>query len=93
MRIKTLGIVLMSAMALFTAFYWVTDPARRETAYQTQIEELVAYGQQMFGPPTRRRTTTPPTAPAATAPTGPAARWVTPADWRRTCTRRASSRS
>ena len=52
MRIKTLGIVLMSAMGLFTAFYWVTDPARRETAYKTQIEELVAYGQQMFGPPT-----------------------------------------
>jgi mono/diheme cytochrome c family protein len=52
MRIKTLGIVLMSAMGLFTAFYWVTDPARRETAYKSQIEELVAYGQQMFGPPT-----------------------------------------
>ena len=52
MRIKTLGIVLMSAMGLFTAFYWVTDPARRETAYKSQIEELVAYGKQMFGPPT-----------------------------------------
>ncbi|MDQ2853966.1 MAG: cytochrome c [Chloroflexota bacterium] len=52
MRIKTLGIVLMSAMGLFTAFYWVTDPARRETAYKTQVEELVTYGQQMFGPPT-----------------------------------------
>src|ERR1700693_551265 len=52
MRIKTLGIVLMSAMSLFTAFYWVTDPARREGAYQTQIAALVAYGQQMFGPPT-----------------------------------------
>jgi mono/diheme cytochrome c family protein len=49
MRIKTLGIVLMTAMSLFTAFYWVTDPARREAAYQTQVKELVAYGQQMFG--------------------------------------------
>lgn len=52
MRIKTLGIVLMSAMSLFTAFYWVTDPARRESAYQTQVKALVAYGQEMFGPPT-----------------------------------------
>lgn len=51
MRIKTLGIVLMSAMSLFTAFYWVTDPARREAAYQTQIKNLVAYGQEMFGLP------------------------------------------
>jgi mono/diheme cytochrome c family protein len=49
MRIKTLGIVLISAMSLFTAFYWLTDPARRETAYQTQLTELVAYGKQMFG--------------------------------------------
>ncbi len=52
MRIKTLGIVLMSAMALFTAFYWVTDPARRESAYENQVKELVAYGEEMFGPPT-----------------------------------------
>jgi mono/diheme cytochrome c family protein len=52
MRIKTLGVVLIIALSLFTAFYWVTDPARRETAYQDQLKELVAYGQQMFGPPT-----------------------------------------
>ncbi|MEP6807298.1 MAG: c-type cytochrome [Chloroflexota bacterium] len=49
MRIKTLAIVLISAMSLFTAFYWLTDPARRESAYQTQLNELVAYGQEMFG--------------------------------------------
>ena len=52
MRVKTLGIVLISAMSLFTAFYWLTDPARREATYQTQIKELVAYWQEMFGPPT-----------------------------------------
>lgn len=52
MRIKTLGIVLISALSLFTAFYWLTDPARREDAYQTQIKELVAYGEEMFGPNT-----------------------------------------
>jgi cytochrome c553 len=52
MRIKTLGIVLISALSLFTAFYWVTDPARREHEYQAQNEELVAYGLEMFGPVT-----------------------------------------
>ena len=50
MRFKTLGIVLISAMALFTAFYWITDPARRDTAYKDQFTELVAYGGEMFAP-------------------------------------------
>jgi hypothetical protein len=36
MRIKTLGIVLISALSLFTAFYWVTDPARREHEFAAQ---------------------------------------------------------
>ena len=49
MRIKTLGIVLISALSLFTAFYWLTDPARREGEYQGQLKELVAYGEEMFG--------------------------------------------
>lgn len=49
MRIKSLGIVLISALSLFTAFYWLTDPARREDVYETQNEELVAYGEEMFG--------------------------------------------
>ncbi len=50
MRIKTLGIVLISALSLFTAFYWLTDPARREHEYVTQNEELVAYGEEVFKP-------------------------------------------
>lgn len=49
MRIKTLGIVLISALSLFTAFYWLTDPGRRDGEYQNQIKELVAYGEEMFG--------------------------------------------
>lgn len=52
MRFKTLGIVLLSAMALFTAFYWISDPGRRNSAYVNQFTELVAYGKEMFGPPT-----------------------------------------
>lgn len=51
MRFKTLGVVLISAMALFTAFYWITDPGRRETAYVSQKDELLAYGLEMFGAP------------------------------------------
>ena len=50
MRIKTLGIVLISALSLFTAFYWLTDPTRREDAYKTQNAELVAYGEEVFKP-------------------------------------------
>lgn len=52
MRIKTLAAVLITAMALFTAFYWLTDTARRENEYRTQLSELVAYGEEMFGPNT-----------------------------------------
>jgi mono/diheme cytochrome c family protein len=50
MRIKTVAIVLISAMSLFTAFYWLTDAARREAAYKTQIAELLAYGEEVFKP-------------------------------------------
>lgn len=50
MRIKTVAIVLISAMSLFTAFYWLTDSARREAAFQTQIKELLAYGEEIFKP-------------------------------------------
>jgi cytochrome c553 len=50
MRIKAVAIVLISAMSLFTAFYWITDPARRETAYKTQIAKLLAYGEEVFKP-------------------------------------------
>lgn len=50
MRFKTLGIVLVSAMALFTAFYWITDPARRDTRYEDQFADLLTYGEDMFAP-------------------------------------------
>ena len=50
MRIKTVAIVLISAMALFTAFYWLTDAARREAAFETQIEELLTYAEEVFKP-------------------------------------------
>ncbi|MEX1072183.1 MAG: c-type cytochrome [Chloroflexota bacterium] len=50
MRAKTLGVVLITAMSLFTAFYWLTDSARRQASFDRQVEELLAYGEEMFGP-------------------------------------------
>lgn len=52
MRAKTLGIFLLIGFALFTAVYWLTDETRRDTAFETQQEELLAYGTELFGPPT-----------------------------------------
>ena len=52
MRAKTLGIFLLIGFALFTAVYWITDTTRRDTAFATQQEELLAYGHELFGPPT-----------------------------------------
>ena len=52
MRLKTLGVFLLTAMAFFTALYWLTDASRRDAAYATQQEELLDFGQQIFGPDT-----------------------------------------
>jgi mono/diheme cytochrome c family protein len=52
MRAKTLGIFLLIGFALFTAVYWLTDQTRRDTAFETQQEELLAYGKELFGAPT-----------------------------------------
>jgi len=50
MRIKTLAVFLITAMSLFTVFYWLTDSARRQATFDKQIEELIAYGEVVFGP-------------------------------------------
>jgi cytochrome c553 len=52
MRLKTLGVFLITAMAFFTALYWLTDTSRRDTVYTQQKEELLAFGEQIFGPDT-----------------------------------------
>jgi mono/diheme cytochrome c family protein len=52
MRAKTLGIFLLIGFALFTAVYWITDETRRDAAFETQQEELLDYGHELFGPPT-----------------------------------------
>jgi len=48
MRLKTLGVILVTALAAFTLLYWVTDDARRGEVAAEQDEELLAYGEVIF---------------------------------------------
>ncbi len=52
MRLKTLGVVLIMALALFTVFYWVTDTPRRTSSLDAETTDLIAYGKQLFALPT-----------------------------------------
>jgi mono/diheme cytochrome c family protein len=52
MRLKTLGVFLLTAMAFFTALYWLTDVSRRDAVYAQQQRELLEFGQEIFGPDT-----------------------------------------
>jgi mono/diheme cytochrome c family protein len=52
MRLKTLGVVFVSVLALFTVVYWLTDKPRLEAATASQEEHVLAYGEEVFGPPT-----------------------------------------
>ncbi len=48
MRLKTLGVILVAALSIFTLLYWVTDNARREVIGEEVDEELLAYGEVIF---------------------------------------------
>jgi mono/diheme cytochrome c family protein len=48
MRLKTLGVVLITALAAFTVLYWVTDDSRRTAIAAEHEEELLAYGEVIF---------------------------------------------
>ena len=48
MRFKTLGVVLIVALAAFTVLYWVTDDGRRAAIAAEHDEELLAYGEVIF---------------------------------------------
>jgi mono/diheme cytochrome c family protein len=52
MTAKTLGVILITALAIFTAAYWITDQDRRDTRYEQLQADLVEYGMTVFGPPT-----------------------------------------
>lgn len=48
MRLKTLGVLLVTALAAFTMIYWITDEPRRETVATSQEEELLHFGEIIF---------------------------------------------
>jgi mono/diheme cytochrome c family protein len=48
MRLKTLGVFVVTLLAMFTLFYWLTDGPRRSSATKTQEEELLDYGAVVF---------------------------------------------
>jgi mono/diheme cytochrome c family protein len=52
MRAKTLGVFLVVVFAMFVGLYWLTDLPRRETRFAQDQAELLAYGKELFGPPT-----------------------------------------
>ncbi len=59
MRLKTLGVVLITALALFTVFYWVTDTPRRTSSLDTEKTDLLAYGKELFALPTTEKPANP----------------------------------
>jgi mono/diheme cytochrome c family protein len=48
MRLKTLGVLVTTVLALFTMFYWLTDVPRRETIAEEHEEELLDYARVIF---------------------------------------------
>ncbi len=48
MRLKTIGVILVSAMAVFTVLYWLTDAPRRTAIAAEQEEELLHFGEIIF---------------------------------------------
>jgi mono/diheme cytochrome c family protein len=48
MRLKTLGVILVTASALFVVFYWLTDAPRRSGITTAQERELLEYGEFVF---------------------------------------------
>lgn len=48
MRLKSLAVLLIVALAAFTMLYWFTDPQRRETLGAEHDEELLEFGEVIF---------------------------------------------
>jgi len=48
MRLKTLGVILVTALSAFTVLYWLTDSPRRETVAAEHDDELLEYVQVIF---------------------------------------------
>ena len=41
MRLKTLGVIIVTALSAFTLLYWITDTSRRESIAVAHDEELL----------------------------------------------------
>jgi mono/diheme cytochrome c family protein len=48
MRLKTLGVITVTALALFSVIYWVTDPTRLQSRQAETQQEMLAYGERVF---------------------------------------------
>jgi mono/diheme cytochrome c family protein len=48
MRLKTLAVLLIVALAAFTMLYWFTDPSRRDALATEHDEELLHFGEIIF---------------------------------------------
>ena len=48
MRLKTLGVLLVTVLAAFTMVYWLTDAPRREAVAVEQEEDLAHFGEIIF---------------------------------------------
>lgn len=48
MRLKTLGVILVTAFAAFTIVYWVTDDSRREALGAEHEAEFAEFGEIVF---------------------------------------------
>jgi mono/diheme cytochrome c family protein len=48
MRLKTLGVLVTTVLALFTMFYWLTDTPRRESIAAEDEAELLEYAEVIF---------------------------------------------
>jgi mono/diheme cytochrome c family protein len=48
MRLKTLGVVTLTGLAVFIMLFWLTDGPRREAIAHEQEEELVHFGEIIF---------------------------------------------
>jgi mono/diheme cytochrome c family protein len=48
MLLKTLGVIMITALAAFTMLYWLTDAPRRDALAAEHEEELARYGEIIF---------------------------------------------
>jgi mono/diheme cytochrome c family protein len=48
MRLKTLGVIVVTALALFTVFYWLTDQGRLADREKSDAQAMLEYGDRVF---------------------------------------------